>query len=177
MKQFKQVIKIEVSVDAIAEQLLANFKDDFKHREMVAETIIETSLIEGKLSYLYNALNGYTNEVNFKVGDVIFCSEEIYSYNLDDNDLPVESRQQVKIGLAEVVEINIYRSDKLKVKHIALNKRLGKFVYEEAETWTNHLECAIEPNMGIIPVDEMNKMLNQRIDDNNKPTIEHEVAG
>ena len=94
MKQFNQVITVEVSVDSIAQQLLKTFSSEFKHADALAETIVSTSLDKGTISFLYNSLNGYSNDINFKVGDMITCSESTYGY------VPNEPDAVTQTGLA-----------------------------------------------------------------------------
>lgn len=63
MKKFNQVIKIEVQVDAIANQLLNMFKEDVTYRESVVENIIGVHINENRVAHLYNAINGVLPEL------------------------------------------------------------------------------------------------------------------
>jgi hypothetical protein len=136
MKKFNKTIKVEVSVDSIAEQLLSNFHEDFKHREMVAETIIGNALEGGKrimLSQIYNSLNGYTNGVDFKVGDHVICSHEQYLYDEKGN------RNHRAIGECGVLEIDVYREDKVKVGFQSIN---SKGTEQTDYSWVHHTKCS-----------------------------------
>jgi hypothetical protein len=92
MKKFNRTISIQVEVDVIAEQLVLAFASSFPHSELVAESVIGTILNgEKSLSCLYNALNGYTNEINFVENEYVKFKDEIYF----------------------IKKIDIYRKDKL----------------------------------------------------------------
>jgi hypothetical protein len=79
MKKFNKVIQVEVSVDTIAEKLLETMAPDFKHREQVVEAIIG-AMVEHeelhKIAPLYNALNGFSNDINFKAGDKVKLNKD-----------------------------------------------------------------------------------------------------
>jgi hypothetical protein len=133
MRQFNKVISVEVSVDDIANQLLSTIAADFKHRELVAETIIGTSLEKGTLGYLYNSLNGYTNEINFFAGDRISCkSRERREY--------VEGEMKwAEIGDCDILEVNPYAQNKLYVRWFDV-KQDG--TPTERTQWVDHLKCS-----------------------------------
>ena len=155
---FNQVIKIEVEVQSIYEKLLSTFPEDYKHKEMLAHAIIGSSEHNGGLNYVYNALNGFTNDVNFKVGDFVDCTEKnrvvwYDSIKEDENGLQINSgisdelvtpkwkSKNVMIGKCRVIDINLYRSDKIMVEFV------GSSLYrrEEGETtkaeWVNQKTC------------------------------------
>lgn len=114
MKKFNKSIKVEVSVDSIADKLLSMFSNDEKHSELVTETIIGNMLKDNtSISQLYNAVNGYTNEIDFKVGDVINCSDTFYTYVLNGETI---GRRSIVIGTAVVKEIDIYSNNKLLIE-------------------------------------------------------------
>ena len=110
MKNFNRIITIEVSVDSIAQQMLAQINPEFKHREMLVETIFGRALSEDEsaISKIYNALNGHTQELNFKVGDKIAPKDvEAWGYWTAES---IEKNNTVrgKITTATVKEINIH---------------------------------------------------------------------
>ena len=146
MKKFNQVITVEVSVDNIAQQLLKTINPEFQHAEMLAETIIGTSLDKGTIGFLYNSLNGYTNDIDFKVGDVITCTEQTYGYvpDTDAENNTTYSEKRMSIGDCTVVEINVYKSDKLLVEFSKLNSK-GEFITKQ--NWVNHKNCSGINNM------------------------------
>ena len=127
MKKFNKTITVEVEVDAIAEMLLKSMAPDYKHGEMLTEAIIGTSLEKKTIGLIYNSLNGYTNDINFKVGDVVSSDEDThYSYA----QMPVESpanpelaqqtkwqHKNVPTVNATVVDINVYADKKLQVEY------------------------------------------------------------
>jgi hypothetical protein len=142
MKKFNQTIKVEVEVDMIAEKLLSEFKEDFKHREILTESIIGTALDKGTISYIYNSLNGFSGEINFKVGDVVICSETYHkAYDMVNGEI-VEVRKWVPINICKVVEINLYSSEKLCVEFEFLTSE-GKML--TTKKWVDHRKCSYLP--------------------------------
>jgi len=148
MKNYNEVIKVEVSVNNIANQLLGTMESDNKHRESITETII-SSLLEADnhgLSHLYNSLNGYSNDIEFNVGDEVICSSETYQYvgdtpkTDDDGNVGVTTwkRQYSAIGACEVIDVNINKDNKVKVRFTVLD-RDGK--EETITNWVSHLKC------------------------------------
>jgi hypothetical protein len=155
MKKFAEVIKIEVAVQDIANKLLGTFPEDYKHREMLTETIIGTALAGKNISYIYNALNGYSAEIDFKVGDRVICTEgqrRVVKWEvLDVEENTGTSIKPVKkgydyteIGECEIIEIDLYRDSKLKVKFL----QDDSYKYNEQEettSWVNHRNCTLIP--------------------------------
>lgn len=139
MKKFNQVITVEVSVDSIAEQLLKTMNPEFQHAEMLTEAIIGTALDKGTVGYIYNSLNGYTNDIDFKVGDVITCTEQTYGYVPDSEDNTTYTEKRMPIGECKVIEINVYRDDKLLVE---FSKRNSKGEFTTKQTWVYHKNCS-----------------------------------
>jgi hypothetical protein len=134
MKRFNKVITIEVSVDSIAEQFLAAIDPEFKHRELLAEAAIATALEKGTLGYFYNALNGYSAEVNFKAGDKIICTEAKYFRKEPGGE---DSRQQ--LGNCTVLEVNEYADNKLKVQYTSYTSGGSA---RQSEEWVKHTNCS-----------------------------------
>jgi len=125
MKKFNQSIKVEVEVDAIAEQLLSTINPEFKHREQVVESIIGNAIREKSMTtQIYNSLNGFSNEINFKVGDIVKCSRGLYD-------------QDKKGNICRVIDVNIYNHyDKLRVEYYNSKGELN-------EQWVSHSYCEI----------------------------------
>lgn len=134
MKTFNQVITVEVSVDSIANQLINTISESFPHREMLVETIISTGLDKGTLNYLYNSLNGYTNEINFQVGEVVKCSQKVYQYK-SENSREENRSEYSEIGECVIVDINIYTSDKVCVE---FDKWQREGTTKKVKEWVNH---------------------------------------
>mgnify|MGYP000259424106 CR=1 FL=1 len=144
MKKFNKTIEVKVSVDSIADKLLYTMSSDGKHNELVTETIIGNLLSSSTqgMSQLYNALNGYNNDIDFKVNDIIICSEKTYNRVEEDGEY-VE--KYVAVGECRVIEVDIYRSDKLKVEYSKTDS-LGNTKLETR--WVSHSRCdkkTIEP--------------------------------
>lgn len=111
MKKFNKEISITVQVDAIANKLLDTFKDDNPHKEMLTELIIGSTLSSGHIGFLYNNLNGWVNELDFKAGDAITAEATHYSYvKSDDVTHTALEQKRVPVGLAQVVEVDILRN-------------------------------------------------------------------
>lgn len=148
MKTFEQVISIEVSVQAIADKLLSTFDANFAHREMLTEAIIGTGIENGSIAYVYNALGGYSNEIDFKIGQIVECTDTVHNYRqkpLDPN-LAVEVEQIIQyesgyhpIGKAEIIDIDIYKRNKLKIKYTIID---SKGQPKETTDWVKHKSCS-----------------------------------
>ena len=141
MKKFNKIITVEVSVDSIAEQLLATMSPDFKHRELVTEAIIGTGVDKSTLSYVYNALNGFSPEIDFKVGDMVISEHTEWMYPTEESRTKRNS-VSVAIGECKVIAIDLYTKDKLKVEYVHQNIE-GKT--EPKTTWVNHSKCSKIP--------------------------------
>jgi hypothetical protein len=140
MKNFNQSIKVEVSVDSIAKQLLDNMNPEFKHNELVVETLIGRMLTSDKqgISMLYNSLNGYNQEINFEVGNTVKPTDlNKYSY-WDTNAEGERVRSSKNIETAEVVEVNPYRDNKIKIAYVTFDSRGNEVIVTE---WVNHTTC------------------------------------
>lgn len=163
LKQTHKVIEIKVNVDDIADKLLNTFPEDYKHRVLLTETIIGSAVNAGNISYIYNALNGYTAEIDFKVGEMLICSAQerrqtnftnVNEGKFVDNE-PVapkwerKNSEDVEIGECQIVEIDIYRDDKIKVRFM----QDSYYTYgsqEMTDQWVNHRTCQ---KVNIEPVD------------------------
>jgi hypothetical protein len=149
MKKFNQVIQIEIEVDMVAQKLLAEFKEDFKHRELLTETIVGTALNNGIVSYLYNSLNGFSADIDFKVGDVVICNGTWYQYyDMIDNQL-VKTGKRVEIGICTIVEIDLYSDSKVKVEFESYS---SDGTTSKELQWVDHRKCSKIPvETGFVP--------------------------
>jgi len=161
LPKFKDVITIEIAVQMVYQKMLDTLPADYKHREILAHAIVGSANAKGQLSYIYNALAGFENTIDFKVGDDIRCTSEErrerYDYNLEDSEgeekpdgikkkteqgadyKPNYSVRSVGIGRCEVIEVDMYSDKKLLVKFIQDKKYdNGK---EEEEVWVDHRKC------------------------------------
>lgn len=161
LPRFEQEISIVLPVEMIYRKMLETLPVEYKHRETLAHAIIGSTVGNGKVAYIYNALAGFTNEIDFQIGDRVACTskdrQESYDYNLESSDgeekpagieikerdgtayKPNWSVRDVAIGDCEVVEIDMYSDKKLKVQFIQ-DKRYngGK---ETVTEWVNHKTC------------------------------------
>lgn len=130
-KQYKEVIQMEVPVQAIAEKL-HSMMVDFKHSELVTETIIGHLLKNSTgLSNLFNSLNGYNNDIDFKVGDIIITEKQSLSgYALVNGE-----RKNVEVKEAKVIEIDLYKHDKLQVEYDTIDSALNP---KKNIAWVDH---------------------------------------
>jgi hypothetical protein len=140
MKKFNQVITVEISVDNIAQQLLATWnKSDFPHAEMLTETIIGTALNNETISLIYNNLNGYTNDIDFEVGQVVSCDVEISEYvNKGTEEEPDIQRVSGTMGVCAIINIDTNRrSEKVKVGYTYMGMNLQQ---KRDERWVSHFK-------------------------------------
>jgi len=136
MKTFNKQIKITVELDTIANQLLNTISPENKHKEAIVEAIIgrmDANNDNAGMTLLYNALSGFSNDVNFEVGDVVSCSESCYGYWDGKN----ESYRE--IAECKVIDINIYSKDKLHIEYNVPNKD-GNI--QTKKMWVSHLNCS-----------------------------------
>ncbi len=141
MKKFNKEIEVKVSVDAIAEKLLSVMDKDFKHAELVTETIIGTSLEKGiaTMGMLYNALSGYTNEINFKIGDIVSSEEDTHT-TYEEVEPNSWKNKSVPTTNAKVVSINLYAERKLEIEY-EVRDYSGKPVTKKE--WVRHTYYSI----------------------------------
>jgi hypothetical protein len=138
MRKFNRNITIQVSVDLIAKNLLEQFKDDFKHKELVVETIVGRALNTdvNMLSFISNTLNGYDITIDFQVGDIV-APDDLFIYGHWGGVGEKESRQQIKS--ATVVGINLYADSKLQLE-FEVPGYDGSMKLEKQ--WYAHTRCA-----------------------------------
>lgn len=159
LPKFTETIKIEVDIQSIHEKLMDTFPDDYKHKEILSHAIIGSAVENDSLVYVYNALNGYTNDVDFKVGDLIVCTEEERRDRYDANEPVVQSPhdgdykpnwkyRDVEIKECRVVEINWYKRNKLKVEFQSYDRYSGELV--DTQTWVNHKKCTKWTNVEVV---------------------------
>lgn len=148
---FNEVIKIEVEVQSIYEKLLATFPEDYKHKEILSHAIIGAANTHGGIGYIYNALSGFTNEIDFKVGDVVLCTEQERNEFIEGDDVMVRHRKtkSVEIGKCVIKEINLYKSDKILVEFTEA------YNYDDSGTrtttsWVSHKNCTKWANVQIV---------------------------
>jgi hypothetical protein len=133
MKSFDKVIKIEIAANQIAKMLLANMNPEFKHAEIVVESIIG-SANDVALGMIYNSLNGYKEEINFEVGDIV-QPKDLSDYGYWDGEK--QSREDIKS--ATIIEIDVYKEDKLKVSY---EKPIQDGSIRVEKTWISHRRCS-----------------------------------
>ena len=141
MKKFNKIITVEVSVDSIAEQLLSTMSPDFKHKELVVEAIIGTGVDKGTLSYVYNALNGFSPEIDFKVGDAIVTGQTEYMYKTEESRTTRNSKPAAMEDCI-VVGIDLYSPTKLNVEYTYYNQ---DGTTKRSTTWLKHTVCNKTP--------------------------------
>lgn len=154
MKSFNKTITVEVTVDSIANKLLAMMNPDEKHSDLVVETIIGSAIALPKqgdllLSNLYNSLNGYTNEIDFEIGEQVKCEYEVYTYQRTEND--TYSRRNRVIGDCTIEQLDIYSDRKIKVSYECLNSK-GENIVETQ--WVKHTQCNKLPKKGKIVINK-----------------------
>lgn len=147
MKQFNQQITVTVEVDKIAKQLLEAMNAENAHAEMLTETIIGSMLQSKHIGLLYNNLNGWTNDLDFSIGQIVNCKEEVYGYQL--HSLTKDSTDEYKqkyttLGQCKIVDINIFSNQDVKVQYAALDSKGTAII---SDKWVAHgtLTAIVEP--------------------------------
>jgi len=133
LKYAGKVITVEVSLVKIAEQLKASFKEDFAHAAMLTETIMDIALSAKNVHLLHNNLNGFVNAIDFEVGQVVSCSDKGYKY-LE----PATQSKYAEIGECEILEVDMTKTDNVKVKYNKGTDLLGQSGVDLQTTWTKH---------------------------------------
>lgn len=142
---FNKEIQILIPVNEIYQELLKEFPEDYKHREIVAHAIIGTAEVNGGLGYIFSALRGHMPNINFAVGDMVECTarERRRRWNDGTEESPNFKHEDVEVGLCEVVEINFYAPKKVKVKFIQDVHTYGNAPTKtaEVEEWVDVRTC------------------------------------
>lgn len=157
LKVWNESIKVEVSLDMIAAKLKDSFKADNPHTNLLTNTIMGVAKTTNKLSYIYNAVNGWEDKLNFKVGQFVTTTEgsKSYHYKLaakvepNDPDKWEQDRSAPIIG-GKVIEIDEFR-DGGKI-HIAYTRVDNYGKADHTDVWVNH------PNLKLISEDDVNMM-------------------
>lgn len=146
MKQFNQSINITIEVDAIATALLNQMAPDFKHRELVVETIIGRALNcdNSLLGMIYNSVNGFKRVINFEVGEQVGV-QSLSSYTHVEEEGKFVRKYQ-PVTTAEITEINPYNDNTLRIKYFTVNDK-GAVVNNE--TTIDHVHCSKMPVISI----------------------------
>ena len=147
MKQFNKVISIEVSVDSIAKRLLDTLPEDYKHRELVTEAIIGPMASNNNMhaiGVLFNALGGFTNELNFQVGNVVMTkASSYYDYEFIDNVI-VPRTKSLEIGMAVVKEVDVYKvGQQILIGYPSIIKGKEGFSVKMDEKWVGKGYCTM----------------------------------
>lgn len=115
LPKFNKVIHVEVDLDMLHKQLLSTFPEDYKHKEILSHAIVGAAASNGGLGYIYSAMNGHVNEIDFCEGDHVMCGgDEVV-----------------------IVEIDIYAKDKLQVA----DPRTPEARINHESLWVNHRDC------------------------------------
>jgi hypothetical protein len=134
MKQFNKSIRIEISLDSIANRLLDMMKtENNPNAELVVETIIGSLQGDGqKMGMLYNSMVGWSNELAYQVGEnVLVHRDHIREYRMHA-DCPYELPTTIE-------EIDIYRGEK--------NVKVNYQYLHEDNTWHNSSEWIAHTNI------------------------------
>lgn len=142
---FTNVIKVAVPVNEIYQELLCEFPEDYKHREIVAHAIIGSAETNGGLGYIFSALRGHLPEINFEIGNIVKCTaaERRVRKNTGTDESPNYKHDDEEIGKCEIVDINFYAAKKLKVKFTQDVHSYGSSPTKTEETtaWVDTSTC------------------------------------
>lgn len=138
MKSFDKVIKIEVEANHIANLLLGNMNPEFAHAVSTVEAIIGSSS-DHSLAMMYNALNGFSPEIDFQVGDVVKVKDlKVYGYWTQESINNGNSVRE-QVPSAKIIEIDVYSTEKVKLEYTTPTVNGGNKI---ETTWVSHLRCS-----------------------------------
>lgn len=153
MKNFNKEIKITITANEIATKLLGEMNPEFKHKEMVVEAIIG-SANERILTNIYNTLNGFTLDINFKAGDKLVQNAKgsltARQYKKDETGtvVPIDPNNDwTRVTNAEVVEVDEYAEKKINIRYTYMLSTGNENTKEE---WVNHLNWDLEQPVKLI---------------------------
>lgn len=131
LKKFDKVITVEVSVDMIASQLMKAMDNNNPHAALLVNTIIGSSLSTGKIGFIYNALNGWNDEINITIGKEYMVEGKFLDmYN-------AASGEKESSHIVTVTEIDEYRDgDKIAVSYSYMNNTNGG--QKSSSCWVDH---------------------------------------
>lgn len=161
LPEFTETIKLEIEVSDIYKRMKNVLPEDYKHRDILAHAIVGSAAENGGLLFVYNALAGFDNTVDFQVGDEIMCSaeerNEKYDANVENEKgesvasvmnpadpeyKPKWKNKDVEIGKCIVKQINLYSGKKLLVEFEQHHKYRDTPTVETVQMWVNHRNCA-----------------------------------
>jgi hypothetical protein len=132
LRVYDDTITIVVSVDAIATKFHKAIDKSNPHAVLITEAVIGTAIQNRTLETLYNALNGFTGDIDFATGDLVYSTKKISAYKLQDTDWV---RAEVEIGVCQIVDIDLYKNQKVLIQFQVHNSR-GEARTEKE--WVNH---------------------------------------
>lgn len=135
---FNRTISIEVDVDDIHKKLMGTFPEDYKHKEILSHAIVGSAMEYGGIGFIYNALNGYTNDVDFGIGEVVNCTSKDKREYIPSTPETKANRIMKEVGNCEIVDINLYKTNKLCVKFMQDDYEGQP---EEVTRWVDHKTC------------------------------------
>ena len=116
MKKFNKYVSIQVDVDSIANKLLGMFNKDEKYAEIVTESIIGNLFAKNRLSGLFNSMNGYTTDINFKEGDIVKPEMKVYGYWTKES-IEKDLICQGEVVTATIIAIDEYADNTLTIEY------------------------------------------------------------
>lgn len=126
MKQFNREIQVTVSVDAVAQRMLAIIPETVIGREQIVEAAIGVALhSEVGIAPIYNALCGFNNQLNVKIGDKVLLKEQ-HTVWVKGEYRPITS--------GTIVEIDEYRRTQVRISTIIY---VDDNPEKEVTEWTN----------------------------------------
>jgi len=130
--QFNETIQVELDLNQVTDMLVQVFDPAFKHIPLVANAIMgNLSKNPRTVGDLYHALLGFSNEIDFVVGDIVECNETYY-YEGD----------YVPYGRCKVIDIDLYSDHKLRVEYERKRKDKEEGIkVENSTSWVRHTTC------------------------------------
>lgn len=133
LNKFNKDIQVTISVDSIAKNLAEKISKEFQHANLLVNVIIGQALSNERMqdiSRIYNAMNGWIDELDFRIGQQLFCKDDIYDYLFK----PDGSRHDM--GPCKIVAIDPLRDRaQIQVEYQHFERRRGVIEQETRTVW------------------------------------------
>lgn len=125
-KMYNTTIKIEVSVDSIAQRLLDALNPEFNNKAGLVDAVIGSALEKQTLGFIYNSLVGFTNDLAIQVGQKMMCTDKTRGYKnvaSEGDEQPIWKNDWLEIGECTVIGVNPYSNNPVTIEFQYINDK------------------------------------------------------